>query len=140
MEKWTDLFISVCDRHAPVKTGRTRPSKSLWITIVSKRRMNFRDLVKGKAIKTRDPSAWSQFRKTKNQGNREIMSAKMAYDEIAFNSCAKDQRKTWQTVSELTSRKSNKTVMNEIQYQGKKSKSQVDVAELLTSFKIGPKC
>ena len=40
------------------------------------------------------------------------------------------KRTTWKTINELTSRKSNKTVINEIQYQGQKSKSQVDVAEL----------
>ena len=40
----------------------------------------------------------------------------------------------------MTSRKSNKTVINEIQYKGQKSKSQVDVAELLNNFftEIGP--
>ena len=102
--------------------------------------MNFRDRLKRKAIKTRDPSTWNQFRKTKNQVNREIKSAKNAYYKTVFNSCVKDQRKTWKTVNELTSRKSNKTVINEMQYQGQKSKSQVDVAELLKNFftEIGP--
>ena len=79
--------------------------------------MNFRDRLKRKVIKTRDPSIWNQFRKTKNQVNREIKSAKKAYllyYKSAFNSCAKDQRKTWKTVNELTSCKSNKTVINEI--------------------------
>ena len=40
----------------------------------------------------------------------------------------------------MTSRKSNKTVINEIQYQGQKSRSQVDVAEFLNnvSIEIGP--
>ena len=81
------------------------------------------------------PLSW-----TANQVNREIKSAKKAYYKSAFNSCAKDQRKTWKTVNELTSRKSNKTVINEIQYQGQKSKSQVDVSELLNTFftEIGP--
>ena len=74
--------------------------------------MNFRDRLKKKAIKTGDPSVWNQFRKTKNQVNREIKSAKKAYYKSAFNSCAKDKRKTWKTVNELTSRKSNKTVIN----------------------------
>ena len=102
--------------------------------------MNFRDRLKKKAIKTGDPSIWNQFRKTKNQVNREIKSAKKAYYKSAFNSCAEDQRKTWKTVNELTSRKSNKTVTNEIQYQGQKSKSQVDVSESLNTFftEIGP--
>ena len=139
-KKWKDLFISVCNRHAPLRTKRTRSSKSPWITTVLKKRMNFRDRLKKKAIKTGDPSVWNQFRKTKNQVNREIKSAKKAYYKSAFNSCAKDQRKTWKTVNELTSRKSNKTVINEIQYQGQKSKSQVDVSELLNTFftEIGP--
>ena len=139
-KKWKDLFISVCDRHAPLKTKRTRPYKSPWITTVLKKRMNFRDRLKRKAIKTRDPSTWNQFRKTKNQVNREIKSAKKACYETVFNSCLKDQRKTWKTVNELTSRKSNKTVINEIQYQGHKSKSQADDAELLNTFftEIGP--
>lgn len=137
---WKDLFISVCDRHAPSKAKRTRPSKSPWITTVLKKRMNFRDRLKRKAIKTRDPSSWNQFRKTKNRVNREIKSVKKAYYKIVFNSCAKDRRKTWETINKMTCRKSNKTVINEIQYQGQKSKSQADVAELLNTFfnEFGP--
>ena len=74
-KKWKDLFISVCNRHAPLRTKRTRSSKSPWITTVLKKRMNFRDRLKKKAIKTGDPSVWNQFRKTKTQVNREIKSA-----------------------------------------------------------------
>ena len=137
---WKDLFISVCDRHAPLKAKRTHPSKSPWITTVLKKRMNFRDRLKRKAIKTRDPSSWNQFRKTKNRVNREIKSVKKAYYKIVFNSCAKDRRKTCETINKMTCRKSNKTVINEIQYQGQKSKSQADVAELLNTFfnEFGP--
>ena len=78
--------------------------------------------------------------KNENQANREIKSAEKAYYKTVFNSCVKDQRKTWKTVNELTSRKSNNNVRNEIQYQVQKSKSQVDVAELLNNFftEIGP--
>ena len=50
--------------------------------------------------------------------------------------------KTWKTVNELTSRKSNKTVINEIEYNGQKSENQTDVPEMLNSFffftEIGP--
>ena len=103
----------VCDRHAPLRTKRTQSSKYPWITTVLKQRMNFRDRLKRKAIKIGDPSIWNQFRKTKNQLNREIKSAKKAYYKSAFISCSKDQRKTWKTVNELTSRESIKSVINE---------------------------
>jgi len=101
--------------------------------------MNFRDRLKNKAIKTKDAFIWNQFRKVKNQVNQEIKSAKKAYYTSAFNN-AGDQHKTWKTINELTSHKSNKTVINEIQYQGQKSSNQVEISKLLNNFfiKIGP--
>ena len=102
--------------------------------------MNFRDRLKRKAIKTKDPVIWDQFRIVKNQVNGEINSAKKAYYENAFNNCCGDQRKTWKTINELTSRKSTKTVINEMEYNGVNSGDQTDIAEMLNSFftEIGP--
>ena len=142
-KKWKDLFLSVCDKHAPVKTKRTRPTKSPWITTNLKKQMNFRDRLKNKAIKTKDAFIWNQFRKVKNQVNQEIKSPKKAYYNYnAFNNYAGDQRKTWKTtcINELTSRKSNITVINEIQHQGQKSRNQVEISELLNNsfIEIGP--
>ena len=139
-KKWKDLFLTVCDRHAPLKTKRTRSSKSPWITTILKKRMNYRDRLKRKAIKTNDPSTWNQFRTMRNQVNRDINTAKQAYYNNVFNNCSGDQHKTWKTINELTSRKSNKTVINEIDYNEQKSKNQADVAEMLNSFftEIGP--
>ena len=88
--------------------------------------MNFRNRPKNKAIETKDGSIWNQFRKVKNQVNQDIKSAEKAYHNNAFNKYAGNQRKTWKT-DELTSRKSNKTLINEIQYQEQKSSSQVEV-------------
>jgi len=99
--------------------------------------MNFKDRLKRKAIKTKDPSTWNQFRKTKNRVNKTVIkSAKKAYYKIAFNSCAKDQRKTLKAINDLTSSKSNKTVINERKYQGQKSESLAGVAEFLNTFFI----
>ena len=125
-----ELFLNVCEKHAPMKTKRTRDSKSPWITTFLKKRMNFRDRLKRKAIKTKDPLIWKQFRIVKNQVNREINSAKKAFYGNAFNNCWRDQRKTWKTINELTSRKSNKTVINETGYNGANSGDQTDVAEM----------
>ena len=140
-KKWKELFLSVCDKHAPVKTKRTRPTKSPWITTNLKKRMNFRNRLKKKAVKTKDASSWNRFRKVKNKVNQEIKAAEKAYYNNSFNNYAGDQRKTWKTINELTSRKSNKTIINEIQYQGLKSSNQAEVAELLNTFfiEIGPR-
>ena len=69
----------------------------------------------------------------KNQVSWEINSAKNTYYENAFNNCCRDQRKTWKTINELTSRKSNKTVINEMEYNGLNSGDQTNIAEMLNS-------
>ena len=65
----------------------------------------------------------------RNQVNKDINTAKQDYYKNAFRNCSGGQRKTWKTVNERTSRKSNKTVINEIEYNGQKSENQTDVAE-----------
>ena len=80
--------------------------------------MNFRSRLKKKVVQTKDASSWNRFRKVKNKVNQEIKAAKKAYYNNSFNNYADDQRKTWKTINELTSRKSNITIINEIQYQG----------------------
>ena len=49
--KWKALFLKVCDAHAPL---RLRPSKSSWITTGLKKRMNYRDHLKKKAVGSLD--------------------------------------------------------------------------------------
>ena len=45
-----------------------------------------------------------------------------------------DTRKTWQTINELTCRKSNRTVGNEIEYCGEKSVNSLEAAEIFNTF------
>ena len=105
--------------------------------------MNFRDRLKRKAIKTKDPfQIRNQFRKVKNEVNREINSAKKGIKKclqqlLPVGIKGKLGRKT---TNELTSRTSNKTVINEMEYNGVNSGDQIDIAEMLNSFftEIGP--
>jgi len=50
--KWKALFLGVCDAHAPLRSKRLRPSKSSWISTKLKKRMNYRDHLKKKAVKS----------------------------------------------------------------------------------------
>lgn len=61
------------------QTKRTRDSKSPWISnhySKKKKRMNFRDRPKRKAIESKDPFISNPIRMIKNQVNYEINSAK----------------------------------------------------------------
>ena len=71
--------------------------------------MHNRDILKIKVSKTNDPNDWALFKKQRNIVNKQIRSAKQVYYQNSFNKHTSDSRKTWQTINELTSRKSGKT-------------------------------
>ena len=116
--KWKAMFLEVCDKHAPIRTRRTRASKSPWINSDLKRTMYYRDRLKLKAIKSNLHQDRVNNKKTRNRVNTEIKNTKKRYYDGAFKRCANNPKKTWQTINEIMSRKKNNTVINEIECEG----------------------
>ena len=110
--QWKCLFLSIVDKHAPLRTMRVRTRSSPWITSELKKRMHDRDILKIKASKSNDPSDWTLFKKQRHLVNSDIRLAKQAYYQNSFKEHIGDSRKTWQTINELTSRKSGKKIGN----------------------------
>ena len=44
------------------------------------------------------------------------------------------EKRRWQTINEITCRKSNRTVINEIEYCGQKSENSLEAAEIFNTF------
>ena len=97
---------------------RVRSRSSPWITSELKDSMHNRDILKIKASKTNDPNDWALFNKQRNITNKQIRSAKLVYYQNSFNKHTSDSRKTWQTINELTSRKSGKTSVASLKVNG----------------------
>ena len=60
---WKTLFLSVVDKHAPIRTKRVRSSKCPWVTPQLKKYMYERDKLKKKATITNDPWDWTKKKK-----------------------------------------------------------------------------
>ena len=105
--KWKCSFLSIANKHAPLRTMRVRTRSSPWITSELKKRMHDRDILKIKASK-----------KQRNIVNSEIRLAKQAYYQNSFNKYMGDSKKTWQTINELTSRKSGKKSLASLKVNG----------------------
>ena len=69
---WKNMFNNVVHRHAPMRTKRVRGFKSPWISAELKHLMHQRDVLKMKAIKSKNPLDWSVFKTTRNSVNNEI--------------------------------------------------------------------
>ena len=116
--QWKSSFVSIVNKHAPLRTMRVRTRSSPWITSELKKRMHDRDILKIKASKSNDSNDWSLFKKQSNIVNSEIRLAKQAYYHNSFNKYTDDSKKTWQTINEPSSRKSGKKLVTSLKVNG----------------------
>lgn len=86
--EWKRMFLSVVNKHAPIKRKRVCNKKSPWINSRAKQLMIQRDRLKSKAKKTNNPANWLNYKNAKNLTNNEIKKIKAAFykDNLRTNS------------------------------------------------------
>ena len=92
--QYISSFVSIVNKHAPLRTMRVRTRSSPWMTSELKKRMHDRDILKIKAGKSNDSNDWSLFKKQRNIVNSEIRLAKQAYYQNSFKKYTGDSKKT----------------------------------------------
>ena len=103
--------------------------------------MHLRDRLKIKAIWSGDAIEWNTFKRARNNVNNAIKNAKKSYYLNSFTACDGNSRKTWELINEVTGRKSEKAIINELEFEDKKLPDSTEIAEDFNKFfaKIGPK-
>ena len=119
----------MCDVHAPFRTKHVRDSKSPCITSELKNLMYRRGSLKIKALRTGDSSDWSNFKKLRNEVNNSIKNVKRSYYYKIFETYNGNSRKTWETINEVTRRKSDKAAVNELEFKGARITNSTEIAE-----------
>jgi len=71
---WYQMFLSIADKHAPLKKRRVKGSNCSWITpdLKKKKQMFERDRLKKIASKSSSQTNWANYTYTKNQVNYAI--------------------------------------------------------------------
>ena len=101
-----------------LQTRRARIRKAPWINSELKKGMRDRDAAKRKAMASNDPRDWAKYKKLRNTINNNIKTSKASYYSNAFSQSKGNSRKTWQTINELTSRRTNNTTVKELKLNG----------------------
>ena len=103
--------------------------------------MHLRDRLKIKAIRSGDAIDWNNFKRARNNVNNAIKNAKKSYYLKSFTACDGNSRKTWEIINEVTGRKSEKAIINELEFEDKKLTDPTEIAEGFNKFfaEIGPK-
>ena len=138
---WKKIFNNVVDRHAPLRTKRSRGSKAPLITAELKELMHQRDVLKIKAIQSKNPKDWSAFKKARNTVNNDIKRAKEEHYKTAFCENEKNLKRTWSIINEITSRKQISSSVKEVRCDDKTFIDPNQICEVFNEHfaSIGPK-
>ena len=103
--------------------------------------MHERDIMKLKAIRSKNPQDWGELKRLCSKVNSNIKIAKESYYKQSFTEHKNDSRRTWQTINELTSRKSNTSSIKELIVNGVSINKTTDLANAFNEHfsTIGPK-
>lgn len=123
-------FLNVVDT---LRTKRVRSKRSPWITSELKKRVHERDIMKLKAVGSKKPHDWGGFKRLRNKVNIRIV--KESYYKQSFTENKNDSRRTWQTINELSSRKSNTPSIKELIVNGVSINESTDLEYALMVFK-----
>ena len=105
-DHWCDVFISVANKHAPVRNKRVRNKKSPWLSAELKKSMINGDKLKKQAVSSNDPLFWKKFKKERNRLNNEIKKAKADYYKSQVESNIGNPKAIWKCINQITHRKS----------------------------------
>ena len=98
---WKEMFISVADKHPPLKLKRIKNKSSPWITCKVKNLMNKRDNLKRVAVRKKNSQAWVNYKKARNSVNNAIKTTKAAYYNAQFDKHSGNPKETWKLIREI---------------------------------------
>ena len=138
--RWKELFLSVANKHAPIKRMRIRNKQSPWITPAIRERMKGRKRLKILAMKTDDPNIWSGYKREKNSTNNAVKQAKAQYYCNHIERNAGNTREIWRTINSVTYREAITNTVTELKTKAKTATDPQEISELFnTHFSdIGP--
>ena len=111
---WKTKFLRVVNSHAPIRTRRAKLNNLPWINSALKNGMRSRDAAKKKAIRTKNPSDWANYKKLRNKINNKVKTTKASYYHNSFIQSEGNSRRTWKTINNLMCRRQNNQQVKEV--------------------------
>ena len=139
--EWKESFLAIVNKHAPLRTTRVRARGSPWITSELKKQMHDRDILKLRAIRSKNPNDWVHFKRQRNKVNSATRLAKQVYYQNMLNEHKGDSRKTWQIINELSSRNFVETSVKQLNVNEQSVTAPAEIAHEFNRYfaTIGPK-
>ena len=130
---WKNIFLSVADKHAPLRQRKVRSIYNPWITTEIKQLSHRRDFLKKKAVMHNSIYYFNEYKQCRNNLNKTIKETKSKYYQSKLNAC-KDHKENWKLINELLNKTSKTTTINELTVDEGKIVGDENIANEFNSF------
>ena len=96
-----NLFLAVCDKHAPIRKLSVRSVKAPWMDNELKSYIRERNLLKKSAIENGSPEEWHAYRALRNKITKMNKQKKKQYYRSKFAECRDDSKKMWRILNDV---------------------------------------
>ena len=117
--KWKELFLSVCNKHVPIRHKVLRGIICPWLTSATKKLMNERDSFLRKARKTGSEVDWSTYRRLRNQVSNRIKIEKRRYQRNEIQNNLANPKSFWRAMKSICSQTKTKVFDRSIYNNGR---------------------
>jgi hypothetical protein len=113
-DKWKNMFLNLCDKHAPIRKMRVRKKHLPWIDRDVLEKIYERDFIHKKAVSNKNGDYWYQYKIKRNEVTNLIKTKKREHFTSKLKS-AKNSKEMWNTIKEIVpDKKSNNGVPQEM--------------------------
>ena len=125
---WKTIFLSLANKHAPLRQRKVRSTYNPWITTEIKYLSHRRDFLKKKAVTHNSIYYFHEYKQCRNNLNKTIKENKSNYYKSKLNAC-KDHKENWKLINELLKNASKTTIINELVVDEGKIVGDENIAE-----------
>ena len=139
-ENWKNVFSSIANKHAPLKTRKIRNKQTPWLTYEIKKQMNHRDYLKQKATQTKSRYLFQAYKTARNKTNKMIDKAKSMYFQQTIGCNNQNPKQLWKSVNLIRGKGSKKTNVSSLRIEDETITGDENIAEAFNSFfiDVGP--
>ena len=127
------LFLSVADKHAPVRKQTVKSVRSPWIDNEIKTSMTLRNAAKQKASESGSLADWQIYCKLRNNVTKMNRKKKKCYYQTRINEVRTDSKQLWKTFNNALGRGSNRA-SSFIEVDGAFITKPFDIAQYFNDF------
>jgi hypothetical protein len=136
-KKFSTIFKSVLDKHAPIKVFQTRNNYAPWVSDETKRLMEERNKLKEDSTQSNDPEVLKQYKRLRNHIKSHLEKhEKTEYYQNKFKDANTDSGMTWKTAYQFLG-KTQDLSPKQLQLNGNRISSPKLLAEAFNNIFLG---